>query len=276
MSSHSPPSRDSAPAFEVQAAVKRYGDLTALADVSFAVAGGIYGVLGANGAGKSTLFKATVGLVELDGGEIRVGGLDVDRQGLEVRRRLGYLPEDLELYDRLTGLELLELVAGLKELRDAGERAEWLRFFDLWKVRDQLIAAYSLGMRKKIGLSAALLGRPRLVLLDEPLNGLDTESMRRLRLRMEEMASEGTTFLVSSHVMAFVERVCRRMVILRRGRVVAEGTSEDLRAAVGADGKAPFEDVFLALAVDEGSGEQAAGQVGGDPVGGKDGPAGSR
>ena len=243
--------KDGQPAFEVRGAVKQYGELRALDDVSFAVEGGIFGVLGANGAGKSTLFKATVGLVGLDGGQIRIGGLDADREGLEVRRRLGYLPEDLELYDRLTGLELLELVAGLKGLRDAGEREAWLRFFELWPARDQLIASYSLGMRKKIGLSAALLGRPQVVLLDEPLNGLDTESMRRLRLRMEEMAAEGTIFLVSSHVMAFVERVCQRMVVLRRGRLVAHGTAQDLRTAAGADDGTPFEDVFLALAVDD-------------------------
>ncbi|MEO1367974.1 MAG: ABC transporter ATP-binding protein [Acidobacteriota bacterium] len=235
--------------FEVRAAVKRYGDFEALSEVSFSVDGGIFGLLGANGAGKSTLFKATVGLIPLDGGEILIDGLDAQRDGLEVRRRLGYLPEDLELYDRLTGLELLELVAGLKGLDDAAERLEWLSFFQLDAAKDQLISGYSLGMRKKIGLASALLGSPRLVLLDEPLNGLDTDSMRRLRLRMEAMAEAGTTFIVSSHVMAFVERVCERIVILKRGRVVAAGTPEALRRGARFDG--PFEDLFLSLAVDE-------------------------
>ncbi|MEM8993816.1 MAG: ABC transporter ATP-binding protein [Acidobacteriota bacterium] len=235
--------------FEVRSAIKRYGDFEALSEVSFSVDGGIFGLLGANGAGKSTLFKATVGLIRLDGGEILIDGLDAQRDGLEVRRRLGYLPEDLELYDRLTGLELLELVAGLKGLDDVDERLEWLSFFQLDAAKDQLISGYSLGMRKKIGLASALLGSPRLVLLDEPLNGLDTDSMRRLRLRMEAMAKAGTTFIVSSHVMAFVERVCDRLVILKRGRAVAAGTPEELRRETAFDG--PFEDLFLSLAVDD-------------------------
>lgn len=242
------PAPDALP-FEVRGAVKRYGDFEALSEVSFSVDGGIFGLLGANGAGKSTLFKATVGLIPLDEGEILIQGLDAQRKGLEVRRRLGYLPEDLELYDRLTGLELLELVAGLKGLDNAAERLEWLSFFELDAAKDQLIAGYSLGMRKKIGLATALLGHPQLVLLDEPLNGLDTDSMRRLRLRMEEMAAAGTTFIVSSHVMAFVERVCERVVILRKGRVTAAGTPDELRRETGIDG--PFEDLFLALAVDD-------------------------
>lgn len=236
---------------EIEGAVKRYGELTALGGVSLRVSSGIYGLLGANGAGKSTLFKAVAGLVSLDEGAIRVSGLDAAREGLEVRRRLGYLPENLELYDRLTGAELLELVAGLKGLGGAtAEAREWLELFELWRWRDHLIAEYSLGMRKKIGLVAALLGDPELVLLDEPLNGLDTDSMRRLRLRIEEMAaSGGTTFLISSHVMSFVERVCDGVAVLRRGRLIAEGTPESLGREAGLAGQ-PFEDVFLALAVD--------------------------
>ena len=127
----------------------------------------------------------------------------------------------------------------------------WMEFFDLWPKRHLLISEYSLGMRKKIGLATALLGSPPLVLLDEPLNGLDAESMRRLRLKIEEMAGAGTTFVISSHVMSFVERVCRRMAILRSGQIVAQGTADDLRDLTGLRSE-PFEDVFLTLAVDDG------------------------
>jgi len=224
---------------------KRFGQTVALDDVSFAFDSGICGLLGANGAGKSTLYRAILDLVRPDRGTIAVDGLDVVRRSLEARRRVGYLPEELKLYERLTGGELLSFVAGLKGLDNAGERDEWLAFFGLGERRDVLIGEYSLGMRKKIGLIAALMGEPRLVLLDEPLNGLDTESMRRLRLRIEAMAARGTSFLLSSHTMAFVARVCPRVLVLRRGRLVADGSPASLRAESGLD---DFEDVFLRLA----------------------------
>ena len=240
---------------DVRDASKRYGDVVALDGVSLRVDGGIYGLLGANGAGKSTLMKAIVDLVPLDAGTVWVRGVDSARD-VEARRRVGYLPEELRLYDRLTFAEYLELADGLRRAEDAGgdagERREWLEWFDLWRHRDVLIAEGSLGMRKKIGLAAALIGGPELVILDEPLNGLDTESMRRLRLRMAEMVEGGATFVVSSHVMAFVERVCEQVAILRRGRLVAAGSPETLRAErTGLAPSAPFEDVFLALAVDD-------------------------
>ena len=243
----------SPPVLEIVDAVKTYGELRAVDGVSLRVEGGIFGLLGANGAGKSTLMKAVLDLVRLDSGTILVDGVDACRDGVEARRRVGYLPEELRLYDRLTGLELLELVGGLKgrsgaELRDECRR--WMELFDLWPKRGLLIAEYSLGMRKKIGLSAALLGAPPLVLLDEPLNGLDTESMRRLRLTLLDMAAAGTTFVLSSHVMSFIERICDRMAVLRAGRLVICGTAADLRHRAGLP-DAPFEDVFLRLAVDD-------------------------
>jgi ABC-type multidrug transport system ATPase subunit len=237
-----------APALEVEAVRKTYGKLVALGGVSLRADGEILGLLGANGAGKSTLYRSILDLVAPDAGAIRVGGLEVGRESLAARRRIGYLPEELQLYDRLTGWEHLELVAGLKGLDNAAERRQWLDDFDLDERRDVLLGEYSLGMRKKIGLIAALMGAPRLALLDEPLNGLDTESMRRLRLRIEAMARAGTTFVVSSHVMSFVERVCDRVAILRRGALVAVGTPEELRKGTGMVGE-PFEDVFLKLAL---------------------------
>ena len=240
----------SEPILRVQGAQKSYGNTQALADVHFEVHGGIFGLLGANGAGKSTLFKALLDLVRLDEGQLFILGQDTVRQGSQARRHLGYLPENLQLDHYLTGWEHLELVAGLKGLDNEEERRELLDALALGESRHQPIGGYSLGMRKKVGLAAALMGEPKLVLLDEPLNGLDTEQMRRLRLRIEEMAERGTTFLISSHVMSFVERVCQGMVILRRGRVVAEGSAEEVRAQVGMPGE-DFEDVFLALAVDD-------------------------
>ncbi|MCP3959350.1 MAG: ABC transporter ATP-binding protein [bacterium] len=240
---------DDAPALSVEGVCKRFGEVVALDGVSLEADREILGLVGANGAGKSTLYRSILDLAAADEGTIRVDGFEVSGQSVEARRRIGYLPEELHLYDRLSGWELLELVAGLKELDNAPERREWLAFFDLDDRRDVLLGEYSLGMRKKIGLIAALMGAPRLALLDEPLNGLDTESMRRLRLRIEEMKAAGTTFVVSSHVMSFVERICDRVAILKRGRLVATGTPDEVRRQANMADE-PFEDVFLELALD--------------------------
>ncbi len=238
-----------APALVVDGAVKSYGELLAVDRVSFTAEGEIFGLLGGNGAGKSTLMKAILNLLVLDSGSIRVAGLDSKRQSVAARRLIGYLPEEPRLYQRLTGNELLAFVAGVRGLDNPTERRQLLAELDGERAGRLPIGECSLGMRKKIGLVSALMGKPRLVLLDEPLNGLDTESMRRLRLMIEEMAQAGTTFVLSSHVMSFVERVCQRMAVLRQGRLVALGDGAELRRVAGLP-EALFEDVFLKLAVD--------------------------
>jgi len=234
---------------EVEHVSKRYGAVSALEDVSFTAGGEVFGLLGGNGAGKSTLFRAILHLLDPDQGRIRVAGHDARTESLAVRRVVGYLPEEPVLDERLTGAELLCFVAGLRGLDNAHEQRALLAELSLEAQADKLIADYSLGMRKKVALIAALMGRPRVVLLDEPLNGLDTEHMRRLRLRIEAMVEAGTTVILSSHVMSFVERVCQRVAILRRGRLSALGTTADLRREAGMPDQ-PFEDVFLHLASD--------------------------
>ena len=238
------------PAFVVERLVKRYHeDVAAVNDVSLAVDGGeIFGLLGANGAGKSTLLKCALGLVQPTAGAVHVDGLDVRREPLEARRRIGYLPEELRLYDRLTGWEYLEFVCGLKQVECDGAVEEDFRYFGLLDRRHELIGEYSLGMRKKVGILAALVGSPRLLLLDEPLNGLDAESMRRLRLRIEERAEAGVAVVLSSHVMGFVERVCGRVAILKKGALVAAGAPAALRSEAGMPEEA-FDDVFLHFAL---------------------------
>ena len=235
-------------ALVVDNAVKRYHETVALRGVSLTVDGEIFGLLGANGAGKSTLLKAILGLVPLDEGNIFVRGHHAGRQAVEARRVIGYLPEDLQMYERLSGWEFLSFVAGLKGIADSRGWEQDLGYFGLSNQRHGLIGEYSLGMRKKIGLIAALMGSPKLVLLDEPLNGLDAESMRLLRLRIEEIARQGTTFVISSHVMGFVERICGRVCILRQGSIVAEGPPAALRerAQMPSD---PFDEVFLHFAL---------------------------
>lgn len=244
----SPSDSSTPPALVVDNVSKRFGSVQALDGVSLRADGEIFGLLGANGAGKSTLMSAILHLIEIDQGTISVGGHDARGESVSARKLIGFLPEEPQHYTRLTGTEFLAFVAGLKELDNAEERREMLAYFGLTDAAGTLIGTYSLGMRKKIGLIAALMGTPRLVLLDEPLNGLDTESMRALRLRIEAMRDAGTTFVISSHVMAFVARICSRAAVLRSGRLIAEGSVAELTTQTGL-GDAPFEDVFLKLAL---------------------------
>jgi ABC-type multidrug transport system ATPase subunit len=236
-----------APILLVENANKSFGSLRALEAVSLRLESGIYGLLGANGAGKSTLFRSILGWSRLDSGSIRVADLEVPRQSVEARRLIGYLAEEPELEPRLRAAEILELVAALRDVDgDGSERRDWLEFLGIENARDKLVRDLSLGMRQKLGLIVALLGRPRLALLDEPLNGLDVPTMARLSGRLSELARNGTTMLVSSHILTFAERICDVIGILHQGRLVAEGRAHDLRARVGLKHE-PFEDVFLAL-----------------------------
>jgi ABC-2 type transport system ATP-binding protein len=231
----------------VEAVTKKYGPVVAADEVSLQItAGEVYALVGANGAGKSTLIRMIVGLTAPDAGRVLVCGEDGVRRGAAAKRHLGYLPEELFLYERLTGREYLQLVAGLKGT-DAGGVSEEIEFFELKVVEGKWVGSYSLGMRKKLGLAAAFTGDPRVLILDEPLNGLDVEMMRKLRLRIERERERGRAFLVSSHVMDFVERTSVRVGIMRAGRLVAEGTPAELRERVSMP-QAPFEDVFFRLA----------------------------
>lgn len=230
-----------------EAVTKRYGAILAVDGVSLAIQRGeVYSLIGANGAGKSTLIRMIVGITEPDAGRILICGEDLAHRLPKTKRHLGYLPEELLLYDRLTGREYLELVAGLKE-SDPDLIAGELDFFELSQVSQKLVGAYSLGMRKKLGLAAAMIGSPDILVLDEPLNGLDVEMMRKLRLRIETERAQGRALLVSSHVMSFVERVSDRVGMMRGGRLVAEGSPAELRDLTELRDE-PFEDVFFHLA----------------------------
>ena len=231
----------------VESVTKKYGQVVAVDEVSLQIrAGEVYALVGANGAGKSTLIRMIVGLSAPDSGRVFVCGEDLARHASAGKRQLGYLPEELFLYDRLTGREYLQLVAGLKG-SDEARVAEEIEFFELKAVAGKWVGSYSLGMRKKLGLAAAFTGTPAVLVLDEPLNGLDVEMMRKLRLRIERERDSGRAVVVSSHVMDFVERTSSRIAIMRAGRLVAEGTARELRARVSMT-DAPFEDVFFQLA----------------------------
>jgi len=230
----------------VEAVTKRYGNIVAVNDVSLSISRGeVYSLVGANGAGKSTLIRMIVGITDPDQGRVFICGDDLAKRIPNTKRHLGYLPEELVLYERLTGKEYLHLIAGLKEA-DKSQIPEEVSFFELSHVENKLVGGYSLGMRKKLGLAAAMIGKPDVLVLDEPLNGLDVEMMRKLRLRITDERKEGRAVLVSSHVMSFVERVSDRVGVMRAGKLVAEDSPSGLRMNTGLI-DVDFEDVFFQL-----------------------------
>jgi ABC-2 type transport system ATP-binding protein len=243
-----------APPLAIAGLVRRYGARTAVDGVSLGVgAGEIVGFLGANGAGKSTALRCAAGLLRPDAGTIQVAGADLARAPRAARARLGFVPERPFLYDRLSAREFLGFVAALYDVdadtaRTRGEAL--LARFDLGAAADETAEGYSLGMRQKLAIAAAMLPAPPLLLLDEPLGGLDPPAARALKELLREHAGTGGGVLVSTHLLDVAERLCDRVVILHHGRVVAAGTLAELR---GGRAGATLEDVFLALARDGGA-----------------------
>jgi ABC-type multidrug transport system ATPase subunit len=234
------------PLIIVEAVTKRYGNIVAVNNVSLSISRGeVYSLVGANGAGKSTLIRMIVGITDPDQGHVLICGEDLAQRGPTTKRHLGYLPEELILYERLTGKEFLHLVAGLKDA-DTSQIPEEMAFFGLTHAENKLVGGYSLGMRKKLGLAAAMIGSPDVLVLDEPLNGLDVEMMRKLRLRITDERKSGRAVLISSHVMSFVERVSDRVGVMRSGQLVAQSSPSELRISTGLI-DVDFEDVFFQL-----------------------------
>ena len=243
--------RSSGPILEVDHVTKSYGAVRAVSDVSFTVPSGqIVGLLGPNGAGKSTTMKAVLGLVRPDSGVIRVLGQDVTTSPVAVKRQIGYVPESTSLYEFLTGAEYLDFVADLYEL-DGPTRtsriSQFLTGLELAGHENSLISGYSQGMKQKVALIAGLVHHPRLLVLDEPLNGLDPRSARVVKEVLRSLArNEGIGVLFSTHVLEIAQAICDQVVILRQGSVIASGTVDSLRSRAGLAGS-DLEDVFLLL-----------------------------
>jgi len=232
----------------IDALTRRFGTVTAVSALSLEVrAGEIVGFLGANGAGKTTTLRCASGLLAPDEGTIHVAGADLEREPRVAKARLGLVPDRPFLYDRLSAREFLAFVAALYDLpaEAAARRAEeLLARLALAGHADRTIEGYSLGMRQKTAIAAALLHSPPLLLLDEPLNGLDPPAARLLKELLRGHARAGGGVLVSTHLLDVAERLCDRVVILRAGRVVAGGTLEDLQ---GDRRERSLEDVFMEL-----------------------------
>jgi ABC-2 type transport system ATP-binding protein len=238
-----------------------YGSLAAVQDLSLTVEQGeLFGFLGPNGAGKTTTIRMMVGLLRPTSGTVTVAGHDVQQDPLAVKRAVGYLAQTPFLYDRLTGREFLRFLGGLHGLSDEkieSRTQDLLALMELSDKSDQLIESYSGGMRHKIGLCGALLHEPPVLVLDEPLAGLDPYSARGIKDLLRDLCRQGITVFLSTHVLEVAERVCDRVGILDQGRLVAAGTMESLRAHAQTTAETTLEDLFLQLT----GGEQAAEMV---------------
>jgi len=217
---------------------KHYGAKAALVDLNLHVdPGEILGFLGPNGAGKSTTVKILTGLMPAGSGRAVVAGFDISNAPIEVKKRVGYVPEQPALYDSLTADEYLDVVGCLYHLEPAAaktRREELLDLFELADVKHQRLKEFSKGMRQKVVIASALIHRPEVLILDEPLDGLDANTALVMKELLRKLAAQGKTILFSSHILEVVERICTRIFIINQGRYVIDGTAERIRLETGA------------------------------------------
>jgi ABC-2 type transport system ATP-binding protein len=213
---------------------KQFDGFVAVNDLSFEIpAGQIVGFLGPNGAGKSTTLKMLTGMLEPSSGSAQICGFDVQSQTLDVKRNVGFVPDSGAVFESLSGLEYLELVAALYGIPAPAARdriGQFITFFDLSfaTLTDKLLGAYSKGMRRKVVITAALLHNPTVVFFDEPLDGLDANAAVGFKTLIQTLAREGKTIVYSSHVLDVVERVCDRVMIIDKGRLLLDGDPVEL------------------------------------------------
>lgn len=238
------------PAIEIRDLHKIYGGFHAVDGLSVTVPQGcFFGFLGPNGAGKTTTIKMLMGVARPDSGAMSVLGMSLPEKSLEVRQQIGLVPDDTLLFDYLTGAEYLEFVARLYGLSRplAKERGrELLEIFQLQENPRKLIGEYSKGMRKRVAMAAALIHRPRLFLMDEPFEGVDAVGARMMKDILLEQVHRGATVFLTSHVLEVVERLCDRVAIINRGKVLVQGTIQELRQQA-AESAGSLEDIFVRL-----------------------------
>jgi ABC-2 type transport system ATP-binding protein len=229
---------------------KSYGSKLAVDHVSITIPSGqLVGYLGPNGAGKSTTVKMLTGMMAPTSGQAAIYGLDTQRDNTEVKRITGYVPESGAVYETLTGREYLEMVGRLYGMDDLVIQDRISKFGDFFELSGEtldrkLLSAYSKGMRQKVVISAGLIHNPRVIFFDEPLNGLDASTQLMFKTLIKNLASEGKTIFYCSHMLDVVERTCDRIVIIDKGRIVADGTLAELQAS---SGKGSLEQIFNKL-----------------------------
>ncbi|HVS30116.1 MAG TPA: ABC transporter ATP-binding protein [Thermoanaerobaculia bacterium] len=239
---------------EIRDLTKKYGDFIAVQNLSLSVARGeIFGFLGPNGAGKTTTIRILAGLSLPTTGQASIDGIDVVRDAVRAKHLTGYVPDRPYLYEKLTGRELLQFVVSLygKEWRDCEARAvELLAYFDLSDWFDARIENLSHGMKQKLVIISALVHDPSVLIVDEPMVGLDALAQRQVKVLFRRLADEGKTVFLTTHTLSVAEAVCDRIAILHRGRIVATGPTAELKQAAGRPGS-PLEDVFLELTYED-------------------------
>lgn len=237
---------------EIKNLTKKFGDKVAVDNIDLSVKSGeIYGFLGPNGAGKTTTIKMIVGMLMPDGGNITVDGIDAINDDVEAKRQIAYVPDSPEIYDIMTGRQYLNFIADVFELSDEERNKQIDRYAEVFEMKENLdvmIAGYSHGMKQKIVIMGALIHSPKLLILDEPMVGLDAKSSFRLKEIMRALADEGRTVFFSTHVMEVAENLCDRIGIINRGKIIAVGTLDEIKAAAKDTGS--LEKIFLELTDD--------------------------
>jgi len=229
---------------------KHYADIMAVESINLDVEyGEIFGLLGPNGSGKSTTLKIILGLIKPDSGSVKVLGVNAEEDPVLVKRRVGYVPESPRLYEFLTGIEYLDFVGdvygmGAEEKRERIN--EYLEALELEDREGDMISGYSQGMKQKITLISAFIHKPKLLLLDEPLSGLDPRSAKIIKDLLHELSSRGVTTIMSTHVLGIAQAMCHRIAIMYEGRLLALGNMEELRREARLPGS-DLEDIFLKL-----------------------------
>jgi ABC-2 type transport system ATP-binding protein len=229
---------EAAPTISTQGLTRRFGELLAVDGIDLCVAPGqFFGFLGPNGAGKSTTIKMLTGLLAPSSGRIEILGIDLTAHPVEVKRQIGVVPEGMALFGRLTGSEFLNFAGrmyGLDRETAAKRTAELLDFMQLADQPKKLVTDYSHGMQKKLAMAAAVIHGPKVLFLDEPFEGVDAIAAGTLKAMLQGMIARGATIFLTSHVLEIVERLCSHVAIIHKGRLVAQGSLEELRAGVEA------------------------------------------
>lgn len=243
-------------ALELVSLNKRYGDYTAVNNLSLRIyQGEFYALLGPNGAGKTTTLRMIAGLLQPDDGDALILGHSITKTPSAAKQFLAYLPDDPMLYSKLRSLEYLEFVAGLWGIPAAEAEPyakELLKKLELWEARGDFIETYSRGMRQKLALAGAFVHKPQLIILDEPLTGLDAAAARLVKNMLSDYVRQGNTVILTTHIMEIAERMAQRIGIINHGQLVAQGTLDDLRARSGEEGGS-LETVFLDLTQNQAS-----------------------
>jgi len=235
---------------EISNLTKRYGNVTAISGMNLTIPSGqFFGFLGPNGAGKTTTIKTIVGLLKPTSGTVKVDGIDVQANPIEAKRVVGFIPDKPFIYEKLTGREVLHFVAGLYEVAPhlVDERIDQLLdMFELSDWKDELVESYSHGMRQKIVMSTALIHQPKVIVVDEPMVGLDPKGARQVKKIFKELCEQGTTIFMSTHTLEIAEQMCDYIAIIQKGSIIAQGTISELRVTAQT-GFTKLEDIFLEL-----------------------------